>query len=167
MAKNTPTKQDIMNRLDQLGIEYDSSNRKDVLQSLLEGSVEEPEVKKPVNRKRRVDNRDTHQVDIDIRAAKEALKEEKYTKLLSKSGYDWYYCQARTATNEHGVCRKGKYYPLHKDEVERLGNITVNVKDRGGRTVTESRPRFRKERPEVMKKRLEQEAEFDANDFVG
>lgn len=169
MAKNNPTKDDIMNRLDQLGIEYSPSSNKAELSKLLEDSVEEPEVPKATVKKkvRKLSNKDSFQTDLDIRNAKEALKSEKYKRLLKKKGYDWYYCQARTVTNDHGICRRGRYYPLHKDEVERLGSIVIQTVDRRGQPITEPRMRFRKERPEEMQKRLAEEGEFDANDFVG
>lgn len=193
------TKKEIMERLDQLGVDYDPNEKKAVLLEQLNGAVEAPEtpeeepeeetssseaeespVEPKVNtqdgviesrsykRSRRA-NMDTKRFAEEVAREKEERHDAKVNELLSRKGYSWYLCEARTVLEDGRVCQVGKYYPVHSDEVARVGTYTIE-KSNNGKVTTTKRSRFKKETPEQGIKRLqneEQAGELNPGDFVG
>lgn len=191
------TRKQIMERLEQLGIEYDPNAKKAVLLDALNSAVESPEAssnetsssdepeqpskaksdtkdgslgKSDLRRARR-SNKDSMQIVTENAEAQDEKRVSRINNLLSQKGVDWYLAQARTILSDGRVCRRGYYYPVHKDEVARVGTYKhrTGKMDQNGVERIEIRPRFKKETPEQGRENLpaEEREQFDANEFVG
>lgn len=134
------------------------------------------------NRKRKSRKpENSNEIAHRVIASREAKLEKKNEKLLKKKGYNWYRADARTVLEDGRITRPGFYYPVHKDEVERVGtyNYTTdkkaskrelsngNVKTDARGFKIEKKARLVKETPEEGIKRKDSEEAFDANDFIG
>lgn len=192
------TVKQIKERLEQLGVEFDPTAKKAVLLQILNDAISDPSgddedekstpkapeatkadedeqdyepFSKTGLRRARGRARDSFQLSQEIADVQDEKHEAKINELLAKPGYSWYLCQARTVLSDHRVCRRGYYYPVHKDEVARVGTYKQKTRkiDREGNPVYEIHPRFKKETPKQgFSERKEEEKEIlNPNDFVG
>lgn len=208
MAKQ-PTVEEIKNRLEELGVEYPSDAKKSELLEILNEAVEAPEEKETAEEgesteegtERQEDDKTGELSKSDYRAGKRkskkaensneiahrviAGKEANTSKLnekrLKENGVNWYRADARTVLEDGRVTRPGFYYPVHKDEVERVGTFKRASTKKASRKQIESgkfdvtpqgfiierKPRLVKETPEEGLKRKDAEEAFEANDFIG
>jgi hypothetical protein len=185
------TVKQIKERLAQLGIEYDEKKvtKKSDLLDLLNSAVETPgnseqndeeassETKSDVKdgsltkaslKPSKRQNMDSHQVVLENMVTAEEKRDARNAQLLKQKGYNWYLCEARTVLANTRICRVGKYYVVHESDVQRVGTYKYRTgRFDKGVEVVEIRPRFRKQTPEQGIKEMGEQAEFDANDFVG
>lgn len=207
MEYDNITVKEIKSKLDQLDVEYSDQALKPELFELLananateNGAVEpseEPEATEVETstgelskaeyrgaakaKQKKKKSESSNEVAARVIRTADQRKDELIKKLLNKKGYDWYRAKARTVLSDGRLTRPSFYYPIHKDEVERLGTVylktdkrasTSQLQDKKVKTdangfIMEKQSRFVKETPEEGEAKREAHEEFDANQFVG